>query len=149
MMFGILGLKKFVYAVLAVPLPILTILFKIYVDRLYKRPLTMLSLRAARDMDEKDSRDQKRGQFYRTESLADTVHEKYMNDCFKIDWDQIEATCKDVQRVTRALELSRDEAVPLVHNLNITSDVEFYPVSSHALTKSDTETPIASAMMES
>lgn len=138
MMLGVMGLKKFPFTVLILPLPFLTIFFKIYVDRLFKRPLTMLSLRAARDLDELDVDSSL--QTGEEKEMAEAVMDSYRHACFKIDWEKIEATCNEVSKVSNALEMPHDEAAAVVAHLNISEAPELYQIDSFALSKSDIET---------
>lgn len=51
MMLGFLGVKKFPYTPIILPLPVVTIAFQLTMDALFDRPLSLLSLRAAHDLD--------------------------------------------------------------------------------------------------
>lgn len=54
MMLGLMGLKKFAYTALIFPLPVITFIFyKIAVNK-FSRPLNVLSMRTASDLDKKD-----------------------------------------------------------------------------------------------
>jgi len=54
MIIGLLGVKKFPYALIVAPLPFITVFFWIASEKLFKRPLSVLSLRGASDIDRSD-----------------------------------------------------------------------------------------------
>ena len=51
MMLGFLGVKKFPWTPILLPLPFVTIAFQLTMNYLFDRPLSVLSLRAAHDLD--------------------------------------------------------------------------------------------------
>lgn len=127
-MLGIMGLKKWPYTLLTLPLPIYTLIYKFAMDRKYKRPLSLLSLRAARDLDVIDEEREK--QQAKEGIPPEDLRDAYKNECFKIDWDQIDGICEQVPKVLSALEKSNDEAVPLVQDLKIRPPAALYPIDS-------------------
>ena len=150
-MLGIMGLKEFPYAALLLPLPVLTILFKIFIDRLFQRPLTLLSLRAARDLDKYDQSMEKKNSVEEREVEDAGIPDSYINDCFKINWQEIDATIAKVPQIQAAIDKSHDEAVPMIEDLTIPNAAEFYSPDSFALSKAALEeerTPIASDVAE-
>ena len=151
MMLGIMGLKEFPYAALLLPLPILTIFFKIFIDRLFQRPLTLLSLRAARDLDKYDQSMEKKNSVEEREVEDASIPDSYVNECFKINWQQIDATIAKVPQIQAAIDKPYDEAVSLIDGLTIPNAAEFYSLESFALSKSALEeerTPIAGDVAE-
>jgi hypothetical protein len=54
MMLFLLGIKRFPYAVLAIPMPLITGLFHWSCNQLFRRPWELQALRAAADMDKID-----------------------------------------------------------------------------------------------
>lgn len=79
---GLLGLKEFPYVVLIIPLPLITLAFKYFTSSLFDKPLNILSLRAAADL---DVHDKKIDIVESIDEKEDNIHDRYVNDCFKVN----------------------------------------------------------------
>eukprot|EP01025_Chloroclados_australasicus_P018159 TRINITY_DN1940_c0_g1_i1.p1 TRINITY_DN1940_c0_g1~~TRINITY_DN1940_c0_g1_i1.p1 ORF type:complete len:953 (-),score=103.81 TRINITY_DN1940_c0_g1_i1:1934-4792(-) len=95
-MLGLLGMKQFRYAPLLLPLILYNLVYYISMDRLYRRPLTVMSLRAATDIDAHDEEiDGPIDQEYNQE-----VMQRYLSPCFKVSQDE----CKNLMEEMEKLE---------------------------------------------
>eukprot|EP01023_Acetabularia_acetabulum_P006466 TRINITY_DN12689_c0_g1_i4.p1 TRINITY_DN12689_c0_g1~~TRINITY_DN12689_c0_g1_i4.p1 ORF type:complete len:204 (+),score=19.40 TRINITY_DN12689_c0_g1_i4:2-613(+) len=83
-MLGLLGMKRFVYSPLIIPLLIVTVIYKLNVDYLYKRPLQIMSLRAAADLDRVGS--------------EHIVGDAYLAPCFKFDKSEVDDLMEELHK---------------------------------------------------
>eukprot|EP00210_Caulerpa_lentillifera_P000603 g584.t1 len=122
----LMAIKKFPYLALLAPLPIITLLFRLLAHRMYDRPLKILSLRAAHDLDvanqvktevkvdDKQSLpvdDDHETHFEVQEieessqlpsassSSIDCVRDKYKHPSFLIDWGELEELLDDAKNL--------------------------------------------------
>lgn len=117
MMIGLMAVKKFKYAALMIPLPLFTMTFKIIMDKNYKRPLSVLSLRAAHDLDIMDATldEQQHLRNGEQEDSAD-VQKGYVHPAMKVDWNELHklldeaATALDMLEQTESRQLDEVEA---------------------------------------
>eukprot|EP01025_Chloroclados_australasicus_P044560 TRINITY_DN4839_c0_g1_i1.p1 TRINITY_DN4839_c0_g1~~TRINITY_DN4839_c0_g1_i1.p1 ORF type:complete len:864 (-),score=85.35 TRINITY_DN4839_c0_g1_i1:389-2929(-) len=87
-MIGLLGLKRFGgYTALLVPLPVLTVLFKMNMDYLYRRPLQIMSLQDAADLDRVEQ--QRSEQVY--------VEDAYLAPCFKFSQSNVDSLLDELK----------------------------------------------------
>ncbi|GMH40978.1 hypothetical protein BSKO_08888 [Bryopsis sp. KO-2023] len=110
MMIGMMSLKKFGYAPFMLPLPAFTIIFKVIMNANYKRPLSVLSLRAAHDLDLRDAEIEQQESVPSLETRAEEKIEacavketQYVNPCMKIDWSELHAALARARKVDRVL----------------------------------------------
>lgn len=104
MMIGLMGIKKFACTPLLIPLPLITIAFKVSMDSQYKRPLSVSSLRAAHDLDMHDNRirELNQGHMDLVESKAN-AHHRYSNPAMRIKWEDLEKVLAEAKRVSSLL----------------------------------------------
>lgn len=94
-MMGLFAIKRFPYLFLMVPLPCLTLLFRLIAHRLYDKPLRILSLRAAHDLDVAD---------HECSEMEDgSVQYKYRHPAMMIDWNELEDIFDDAERIGNVL----------------------------------------------
>ncbi|GMH37685.1 hypothetical protein BSKO_05558 [Bryopsis sp. KO-2023] len=103
MMIGLLAVKKFPYAVLVFPMPVVTVVFWRRMNSLFKEPLEVLSLRGAAELDRRDREEAVRS--LRSHALDEetiAVEEKkesYVSPCFDLNEEKHEALLKEVEHL--------------------------------------------------
>ena len=100
MMIGLFAIKRFPYSALLIPLPFLTLFFRILVHHLYDKPLRILSLRAAHDLDVADRQEEIEGE---REEERDEM-DKYRHPAFQLDWNEMQELVNDTNKLMSALK---------------------------------------------
>lgn len=102
MMIGLLGVKKFPFAPVVIPLPFITILFKLASEKSFNRPLAVLSLRGAADLDRSDK--------MATERCPPSLEEMreadrlYLSPSFKVETSEYEELLAQARTVSAKLK---------------------------------------------
>ncbi|KIY93558.1 hypothetical protein MNEG_14404 [Monoraphidium neglectum] len=89
----VLGVKRFPYAALILPLVVATVVFHWALAKLFKRPWTLTSIREASMLDARDAKEL-------TPEERSALHQLYLNPAFKMDdaeHDELLANAKMVQ----------------------------------------------------
>eukprot|EP00210_Caulerpa_lentillifera_P002275 g2185.t1 len=115
----LMAIKKFPYLFLLAPLPFITLLFRSFAHRMYDKPLKILSLRAAHDLDiadQEESIDDHKSSMEQeameSQEILETsnnasvasVRDKYKHPSFLIEWGELEELLDDARRLDSAIE---------------------------------------------
>ncbi|KAL0039508.1 hypothetical protein WJX77_000232 [Trebouxia sp. C0004] len=148
LMIGLIGLKKApTQAGLLVPLPIITIVFRVIAGNLFMKPQSILSLRGAADL---DKREQEAGARLAAQNLTRQVeHDNlYESPAFRVSHEGLEELLAEVKRVDALImakppghpdveaaagEASEQEVSDSEEEFRTQGDEEFFPASSSAL----------------
>lgn len=113
----LMAIKKFPYLFLLAPLPVITLLFRAFAHRMYDKPLKILSLRAAHDLDiadrveaeDKETEDlpvneQTVNELQEHEEVIlvspiESIRDKYKHPSFLIDWSELEEVLEDAKNL--------------------------------------------------
>lgn len=118
----LMAIKKFPYLFLLAPLPLLTLLFRALAIRMYDKPLKILSLRAAHDLDVADQEDSMDDhptiqeenedsldlQGPSSSSSNDSIRDKYKHPSFLINWAELEELLENAKRLDSFLDCLTD-----------------------------------------
>ncbi|KAK9804434.1 hypothetical protein WJX72_012500 [[Myrmecia] bisecta] len=132
MMLGLLSIKQSFAAVLVIPLPFITLLFRSTCSTLFRRPQQILSLRGAADLDRKDHSEPETS----TPQEQKELEQLYLADVFKFDEEEYHAVMDETRMIDAVL---KGEAVLAPERLP-TADNEMDPVTP-AAPETDIEAP--------
>eukprot|EP00803_Ostreobium_quekettii_P011457 evm.model.scf_1059.5 EVM.evm.TU.scf_1059.5 scf_1059:28549-38537(-) len=102
MIIGLLGIKKFAFSLLVIPLPFITLSFKVIAGKVFTRPLSVLSLRGAADLDRSDkSNAEKNPPSLEEMREADRL---YLSPNFKVELGEYEDLLRQARTVGAKLK---------------------------------------------